>query len=473
MSTYLSLFSSSSFLTVICVMLVICAVSGCSSASVWYVAPKGDDSGPGTAGQPWATIAQANARVGPGDTVILQPGEYRETIQPDRSGGSDEARITYQGSPEARITGVDVGFDLTDRAFITISGLSVEHVGNFGMMNGATNCRIEDCHLTGATGYPGIQLGLGERPAHHNVIRGCKMADVRGDGIQLKFLADHNLIEDNEIRFCDHGCIVLRGHGPGTGRNPSHNVVRRNHLSGRWHTTMNLDVNAEHNLVEWNTITGADASGPGLQFSACHNIVRRNLITGNYSMTYESHGALAVWAGWESGKDEICPAIGNRIYHNVIALNRHVGLSAIYWHCPECELRDNHYVNNIIYDNSRYRDSHSFYRKRNEGGSVQLQLTNTEHMRGERYEHNVFYSAASFPPEAAADVVLWDGELMTLAKAENHPRGFLSDNLSLDPKLVDPLWDDFRLRPDSPCLDAGRHLTATTSAGKGKRVPVA
>jgi len=460
-------------LLVLCVVLFVALAGHPASASVWYVCPDSDDSGPGTAGQPWATIAQANARVQPGDVVFLQPGDYRETIRPHVNGRSDEARITYRCLSSARIAGVGVGFDLTDRAFITISGLTVEHVGNFGMMNGATDCVIEDCRFTGARGYPGIQMGVGERAASRNVIRRCRIADVRGDGIQLRFLADHNLIEDNEIRFCDHGCIVLRGHGPGSDRNPSHNVVRRNRLSSRWHTTMNLDVNAEHNLIEWNAISGADASGPGLQLSACHNIVRRNIIAGNYSMSYESHGALAVWAGWESRQEEICPAIGNRIYHNVIALNRHAGLSAIYWDCPECELRDNHYVNNIIYDNSRYRDNHSFYRKRDEVGNVQLQLTNTQHMQDERYDHNLIYSAAPFPPGAADPVVLWDGRLMTLAEAESHPSGFLRDNISTDPKFADPLWDDFSLRADSPCIDAGRHLTTTTASGSGNCIRVA
>lgn len=456
----------------LCVVLLIAAAGHASSASVWYVSPDGDDSGAGTADQPWATIAQANARVQPGDVVVLQPGDYRDTIRPRVNGRSDEVRVTYRGPSSARITGADVGFDLTDRAFITISGLTVEHVGNFGMMNGATSCIIQDCRFTGARGYPGIQMGVGERAASHNVVRRCRMADVRGDGIQLRFLADHNLIEDNEIRFCDHSCIVLRGHGPGTGRNPSHNVVRRNRLSGRWHTTMNLDVNAEHNLIEWNTISGADASGPGLQLSACHSIVRRNIIVGNYSMSYESHGALAVWAGWESRKEEICPAIGNRIYHNVVALNRHAGLSAIYWDCPGCELRDNHYVNNIVYDNSRYRDSHSFYRKRDEVGNVQLQLTNTQHMRGELYDHNLIYSAAPFPPGAADPVVLWDGMVMTLVEAESHSSGFLRSNVSADPEFADALWDDFRLRADSPCIDAGRHLTTTAAGGSGSRIRV-
>jgi hypothetical protein len=453
---------------------VVCLATGqTADAATYHVSPQGDDAAAGTPDHPWATIARANAALMPGDTAVLHSGTYRETIRPVRSGRDDRTPIRYRAAAGAVIRGVDVGFDLTDRSFIAISGLTVENVGNFGMMNGASRCIVEDCKLSGARAYAGIQLGMGDRAARHNIVRRSKIADVRGDGLQLKFLADHNLLEDNDVRFCDHGCIVLRGHGPGTGRNPHHNVVRRNRLSSRWHTTLNLDVNAEHNLIEWNSISGADASGPGLQLSACHNIVRRNLIFGNYSMGYEGHGALAVWAGWESRRKEICPAVGNRIYHNVIALNRHVGLSAIYWDCPGCELRDNHYVNNIVYDNSRYRDSHSFYQKQCETGSVQLQLTNSDRMQGEIYDHNVIYSPAALPSGTRDSIVLWDGHPITLPEAEQHPSGFLCGNLSEDPRFADPLWGDFRLRSDSPCIDAGRHLTTTEAAGEGQRIRVA
>ena len=81
-------------LLVLCVALSMTVAAHSSSASVWYVSPDGDDSAPGTADQPWATIAQANARLQPGDVVVLQAGEYRETIRPHANGRSDQARIT-------------------------------------------------------------------------------------------------------------------------------------------------------------------------------------------------------------------------------------------------------------------------------------------------------------------------------------------------------------------------------------------
>ncbi|MDP6775660.1 MAG: PKD domain-containing protein [Candidatus Latescibacteria bacterium] len=46
------------------------------------------------------------------------------------------------------------------------------------------------------------------------------------------------------------------------------------------------------------------------------------------------------------------------------------------------------------------------------------------------------------------------------------------ENLSAEPRFEGPENRDFRLRADSPCIDAGRPLTRTTQEGRGRRVPV-
>jgi PKD repeat protein len=43
----------------------------------YYVSPKGSDSNPGTEALPFKTIQKAADRVNPGDTVIVQYGDYR------------------------------------------------------------------------------------------------------------------------------------------------------------------------------------------------------------------------------------------------------------------------------------------------------------------------------------------------------------------------------------------------------------
>jgi hypothetical protein len=48
-----------------------------SIAATFYVATTGNDSHPGTAAQPWATLQRAANVVNPGDRVVVRAGNYR------------------------------------------------------------------------------------------------------------------------------------------------------------------------------------------------------------------------------------------------------------------------------------------------------------------------------------------------------------------------------------------------------------
>ena len=67
-----------------------------------YVSPNGDDAGAGTRASPWKTLAKACAGVGPGDTVFLSGGTYRETLAPQRSGGPGSP-IRFRGLPNETV----------------------------------------------------------------------------------------------------------------------------------------------------------------------------------------------------------------------------------------------------------------------------------------------------------------------------------------------------------------------------------
>ena len=63
----------------------------------FHVTPAGSDKNPGSAQAPFATIGRAAAAVGPGDTVKIGPGLYREQITFKRSGKKD-APVTFAGT---------------------------------------------------------------------------------------------------------------------------------------------------------------------------------------------------------------------------------------------------------------------------------------------------------------------------------------------------------------------------------------
>ncbi len=69
-----------------------------TAAETWHVATAGDDAAAGNAAGPFRTIQRAADAAGPGDTVLVHAGTYRETVRPKRSGEPGRP-ITYKPVP--------------------------------------------------------------------------------------------------------------------------------------------------------------------------------------------------------------------------------------------------------------------------------------------------------------------------------------------------------------------------------------
>ncbi|MBA2408490.1 MAG: DUF1565 domain-containing protein [Gammaproteobacteria bacterium] len=83
-------------------LILLCLLASPSFAADYYVTPNGNDGSPGSKAQPWKTISKANQVLQPGDTVYVAPGEYRERIEPVRSGQSGK----YRGGPTKSDSGI-------------------------------------------------------------------------------------------------------------------------------------------------------------------------------------------------------------------------------------------------------------------------------------------------------------------------------------------------------------------------------
>ncbi|MFO7615828.1 MAG: right-handed parallel beta-helix repeat-containing protein [Bacteroidales bacterium] len=79
---------------ILLLLIQACAPSG----SEFHVSVTGQDTGDGTAGNPFRTITDAAAVAQPGDAIIVHAGTYRERIDPPRGGTADNKRITYQAA---------------------------------------------------------------------------------------------------------------------------------------------------------------------------------------------------------------------------------------------------------------------------------------------------------------------------------------------------------------------------------------
>ncbi len=69
--------------------------------------PAASDAGPGTAEAPFKSVAKATAAAGPGDTVTVRPGIYRESVNLRRGGEEDRPLTIRASGPGAVLSGAD------------------------------------------------------------------------------------------------------------------------------------------------------------------------------------------------------------------------------------------------------------------------------------------------------------------------------------------------------------------------------
>jgi hypothetical protein len=104
------------------------AGTGAVTSDVLYVSNASgcsDSAGLGSALVPFCTISAAAAAVQPGQTVMVEPGQYPEVVHITRSGTAD-APITFQGVPSQYTDQVDVYVNTGVGAVIDVSG--AQHV---------------------------------------------------------------------------------------------------------------------------------------------------------------------------------------------------------------------------------------------------------------------------------------------------------------------------------------------------------
>lgn len=94
-------------------------------AYLYYVAPNGNDSNPGTLEAPFLTINHAAQLALPGDTVRVREGVYREWVNPAEGGLTPASRITYEAMPGEHVvikgSEIVTGWTLVDGTVWTVT----------------------------------------------------------------------------------------------------------------------------------------------------------------------------------------------------------------------------------------------------------------------------------------------------------------------------------------------------------------
>ena len=433
-----------------------------------FLSPTGSDDDPGTREAPWLTIAKANKTLHAADTVTFLDGEYAGVIEPANS-GKEGAPITYRAANPlgAILTGgesSDAGrfcVRLKQRERIVIEGFRMlPSSGGWMRLDAANHCAIRDCKMENAT-HTGSPIRCSD--CHFNRYENLqcwrsnnigKWGHVSGD-MWNNFGCTHNVFEGVHISRA--------GHRPfGQWFDCPYNVVRRCTFDCRWGRNFEF-FSTPRLLVEQCVITnGFDGSGSAdgrAKLFIIDSIFRRNVIYRNY------YGPMVI----NAYKYHELPTFGmmrSRVYHNTWYRNHEYG----YQMADLGREPDPHMVTGTIFQNNVF--SH------NDPGGDGLAL----HINSNIAEDNLFRFNALFGDKPGCKTVRydqvgpgverWEGLAMTAEEAnEKKPAQFVG-NIDVDPGLIDPEADDYRLRPESPCIDAGKPLAHAREAGSGREMLV-
>ncbi|MBN2005854.1 MAG: right-handed parallel beta-helix repeat-containing protein [Anaerolineae bacterium] len=373
-----------------------------TTGSVYYVAPGGDDGGPGSADEPWETLQHAADSVGPGDQVIVRDGEYAG-FQLETTGEA-ENRIHFRAEGASAIINADGptgdGIRLQNVSYVTVEGFTIRNVSGRGIAH------------RGATP---------EEPVHGLIIRDNFVTTTGGEGMYLSEVAD-SLVENNTIVGAGTGGTSLSGHGIYLANAGSDGTtLRGNDISGS--LTAGVHFNGDLSIGGDGIISGLliennvlhDNGQNGLNMDGVQDsVVRNNIIYGN-----TSNGIRAYAIDAAEGPR------GLRIVNNTI----HVPEDG-YWAIRISEdLGDIIVFNNILMNDYAY------------GGSIALDNT-----AGFTSANNAVVNC--FTPDRSESI---------LTLAEWQALGYDSGSFLAQPGdlFVNVAGADYRLKPGAAAIDAG------------------
>ena len=221
-----------------------------SSGRTWFVAPAGDDSGPGTEALPLATLQAAADRVSPGESIVVEDGTYTITtpamVRVAR-GGTADAWVWFRArNPRrARLIGAGAavrGFDLVNGiGFVRIQGFDISGLDGVAgaaaidLESGGHDVEIIDNYLHSigrvctATTF-GITAIYVHQPRAH--IEGNHIADVGRLGAGEGGCAP----TDTRWQTHDHGIYVSGANRTADGTTIVNNLFDREYVASCFNT---------------------------------------------------------------------------------------------------------------------------------------------------------------------------------------------------------------------------------------------
>jgi len=422
--------------------------------------PTCSNNGPGTEVQPFCSILAAILKkAGPGTTLVVKAGTYREQVTVPASGASGNPLvITAQGtvtvdgadsytspaqwtpfagnvwlaasvtwSPyqvfldSGRLTSSSANpASLPADAFTYVAGVGL--YVNAGGVNPADRAamvgrRLNGFHLTGASWV---------------TIEGFTVIRSDEKGIELEASADNVIVRNNTVSLCGSNGISLLSCSDG--------LIEGNRVFDNWHHGIELRVGCSANTIQDNVSYRNRGSGvaTGIYLAgSSDNVLHRN-------RTYENQDSgIEI----QSGSDN-CVSTQNLSYrngdHGFQHLFAHGTLNAgnVAW--------ANHTDGFSIEGSSPTTTLYNCIAANNGVGISRFNLyVDASSSAGFTGDHNIFWNSTSQNP------IKFNGVQYSTVAAFSTASGTDGQTLQTDPLFVNPVGDDFHLLAASPAIDSG------------------
>ena len=413
--------------------------------------PNANDINPGTASQPWKTIAKANQTLSAGQRAYIKQGVYNTYISPVHSGTATNP-ITYAayGSDSVTVSNAQWVVRLVGNSNIIVQGINGSNCDQFVSLVSASHNTIGYCNfyqqrsssiwsaseMYMSSQYNWVHHCLFGNAGHLNTNTAWGTCFWIGDDSSTIDHSDYNLVENNTMFHGGHDVLTVSG---------SHNVIRDNYL---------------HN-ENWSSGYGERC----MMVMGHDEVGARNLFEGN-RIAFSGYLPLGVGGGGSAGMALVSRT--NIVRFNCFYGNSEPGLRlavvATYYTSPQY---------NAIYNNTFYKNGVSTTSPQNTLNGLSLAYWGgTNYIVGNMIKNNLFYQNPGNNAPIVFDGVN-QGDQILAANWLGTTNPLFMD-ITTPMNATNPSIPDFHLQTNSSCIDQGAFLTAITSAtGSGTSFQVA
>ena len=445
-------------------------------SGTYFVSVKGRDTNPGTLAKPWRHIQYAMDRVGPGSTVNVLTGVYKEYVTFKNSGSKGKYIVlqNYAGNTPVidgtglRIKGETGLVTIENKRYVKLIGFEIRNLKAGGVPsafpqgisvrgNGAfieiRNNKVHDiensCEECGAHGI--AVYGRDPDASIHDLIIdgnevyngkfGWSESMVLNGNVEF-FTVSNNIVHDNDNIGIDFIGFEEENPNPDLDRARDGTVVGNlvyninsygNPAYGDERSAGGIYVDGGTRIViERNIVHDANL---GVELASEHAGKNTSYITLRNNFFYNNTQTGIAMGGYdtERGSTENCVIVNNTLYNNFTQGDWGAELYIQY------DTRNNLIKNNIIFANS----SRSFIESW------------SEVMTGNIVDRNLYFAAGG----GSNGTWIWKNVTYTTFTAYQSGSGNDATGLiGRDPLLVNPTAGDLHIKKGSPAINAGENL---------------